>query len=87
MVGTAFATMMLAGAVSLITLWLACAVLGVHGLLLGRMPGRWLQRHVRQPRVWGTGALLVAVGGFSYPTVAVIGVGLITLGHVVKPSP
>ncbi|MDG9690639.1 hypothetical protein ACH4NS_01685 [Streptomyces mutabilis] len=85
--GTAFATMMLAVAAPLITLWLACAVLGVHGLLLGRMPGRWLQRHVGQPRVWGAGALSVAVGGFSHPTVAVIGLGLIALGHAMKPSP
>ncbi len=85
--GTAFATTMLAATVSLITLWLACAVLGIHGLLLGRMPGRWLRRHVRQPRVWGAGALSVAVAGFSYPTVTVIGLGLIALGHAMKPSP
>lgn len=48
---TAFATMVPAGAVAVFTLWLACVVLGVHGLLLGRMAGRWLQRRVRQPRV------------------------------------
>ncbi|MEU0282915.1 hypothetical protein [Streptomyces sp. NPDC006195] len=27
------------------------AVLGVHGLLLGRVPGHWLQQRVRQPRL------------------------------------
>ncbi len=85
--GTAFATIVLAGAVPLIALWLACSVLGIHGLLLGRMPGRWLQRHVRQPRVWGAGGLSVAVGGLSHPTITVIGVGLIALGHVMEPSP
>ncbi|MEU2899980.1 hypothetical protein ACWC4E_23670 [Streptomyces sp. NPDC001273] len=49
------------------------------------MPGRWLRRHVRRPRVWGAGALLVVVAGFSCPTVAVVGVGLVALGHV-RPS-
>ncbi|MDQ0387754.1 hypothetical protein J2S54_004574 [Streptomyces sp. DSM 42143] len=29
----------------------------------------------------------VAAGGFSHPTVAVIGLGLIALGHAMKPSP
>jgi hypothetical protein len=76
--------MMVVGFVAVITLWLACAVLGLHGLLLGRIPGRLLQRHVRRPRVWGTGALLLAVGGFSSPAIAVIGVGLIAIGHVMK---
>lgn len=84
--GTAFSAVALGVAVALFTLWLVCAVLGIHGLLLGRVPGRWLQRHVRQPRVWGTGALLLAVGGLSSPTVAVIGVGLIALGHVMKAT-
>ncbi|WP_329534686.1 hypothetical protein OG568_37045 [Streptomyces sp. NBC_01450] len=68
------------------TLWLACAVLGVHGLLLGRMPGKWLQRHVRQPRLWGAGAPLVACGGFKHPSLVVVGIGLIALGHAVKPT-
>lgn len=83
--GAAFATVMPAGGAALFTLWCACAVLGIHGLLLGRMPGRWLRRHVRRPRVWGAGALLVVVAGFSCPTVAVVGVGLVALGHV-RPS-
>lgn len=68
------------------TLWLACIVLGLHGLLLGRMPGRWLQRHVRQPRLWGTGALLVASGGFEHLSLTVVGIGLVILGHVAKPT-
>jgi VIT1/CCC1 family predicted Fe2+/Mn2+ transporter len=69
------------------TLWLACAVLGVHGLLLGRMPGKWLRRLVRQPRLWGAGALLVAYSGFEHPSLVVVGIGLIALGHVVRPMP
>ncbi|MFB6989842.1 hypothetical protein ACFC0C_05700 [Streptomyces sp. NPDC056178] len=58
------------------------AVLGIHGLLLGRVPGRRLQRLVKRPRVWGAGALLLVVGVFWSPTVAVIGVGLLAIGHV-----
>lgn len=84
--GTAFATAALVAGVAVFTLWLAGVVLGIHGLLLGRMPGRWLQRSVRRPRVWGTGALLAAFSGFDYPTVTVIGVGLVALGHVMKPG-
>lgn len=67
-------------------LWLACAVLGLHGLLLGRLPGRWLQRRVRQPRLWGAGALLVACAGFHHPWLTVVGIGLVALGHVVRPT-
>lgn len=67
-------------------LWLTCVVLGLHGLLLGRLPGRWLQHHVRQPRLWGAGALLVACSGFDHPSLSAVGIGLIALGHVVKPT-
>ena len=59
------------------TLRLACVVLGLHGLL---------QRHVRQPRLWGTGALLVACEGSEHPSLTVVGIGLVILGHVVKPT-
>ncbi len=83
----AFAILLAPMVLVLVALWLACAVLGVHGLLLGRLPGGWLRRHVRQPRLWGAGALLVACGGAAHPTLVVIGIGLIALGHVVRPAP
>ncbi|MCT9106106.1 hypothetical protein N4G69_10765 [Streptomyces mirabilis] len=64
------------------------AVLGVHALLLGRMPGRRLPRLVRQPRLWGAGALLVLVSwNLESGTLFVVSLGLIALGHVVKPTP
>ncbi|MEW2292036.1 hypothetical protein ABZ719_04910 [Streptomyces sp. NPDC006743] len=63
------------------------AVLGVHALLLGRMPGRWPPRLVRQPRLWGAGALLVLVSWDARSlSLLAVGVGLIALGHVVKPA-
>ncbi|MFJ4485296.1 hypothetical protein ACIP3D_23390 [Streptomyces longwoodensis] len=68
-------------------LWLACVVLGLHGVLLGRLPGAWLPRHVRQPRLWGAGALFVAAGGLARPSLVVIGLGLIALGHVLRRTP
>ncbi|MFG2554520.1 hypothetical protein ACGFWF_31875 [Streptomyces sp. NPDC048581] len=68
------------------SLWLACAVLGLHGLLLGRMPGRWLRHHVRLPRLWGAGATLVACGGFGIPSLIVVGIGAVAIAHVVKPT-
>lgn len=77
--------MLLLGAVVLGIVWTA---LGIHGLLLGRMPGRLLQRHVRQPRLWGAGALLMVVSWSAHsPSLLVIGIGLVALGHVVKPLP
>ncbi|MER7739519.1 hypothetical protein ABTX34_14525 [Streptomyces sp. NPDC096538] len=83
----AFATLVLVSFLVFATLWLTCAVLGLYGLILGRAPGRWLRRHVRQPRLWGAGVLLVAAGNFAQPSVTVVGVGLIALGHVVRPAP
>ncbi|MFD5040048.1 hypothetical protein ACFWNI_23600 [Streptomyces sp. NPDC058377] len=71
----------------LIALAIAWAVLGVHALLLGRMPGHRLPRLVRQPRVWGAGALLMVVSwNQGSPTLLVIGIGLVALGHVMKPA-
>lgn len=83
---TSFAGMLLPLIAMVGAIWLACAVLGLHALILGRMPGRWLQRHVRQPRLWGAGALFVAWSGFEHPSFLVVGIGLIALGHVVKPA-
>lgn len=68
----------------LFVLVIAWAVLGIHGLLLGRMPGQWLQRHVRQPRLWGAGALLMLFSWKDSPSLLVVGIGLVALGHVVK---
>ncbi|MFD3975758.1 hypothetical protein [Streptomyces cyaneofuscatus] len=48
-------------ALMLFILAIVRAVLGVHGLLLGRMPGHWLQQRVRQPRLWGARAPLMLV--------------------------
>ncbi|GHD57599.1 hypothetical protein GCM10010317_045680 [Streptomyces mirabilis] len=67
-------------------LCLTGTVLGIHALLLGRLPGRRLARRVRQPRLWGLGAMLVACLGFGSATLFVIGLGLVALGHTVKPS-
>ncbi|MGP3753117.1 hypothetical protein B046DRAFT_06947 [Streptomyces sp. LamerLS-316] len=71
----------------LIALAIALAVLGVHALLLGRLPGHRLPRLVRQPRVWGAGALLMVVSwNQGSPTLLAIGIGLVALGHVMKPA-
>ncbi|WP_066951116.1 hypothetical protein [Streptomyces lushanensis] len=40
-------------ALTLFILAIMWAVLGVHALLLGRMPGHRLHQRVRQPRLWG----------------------------------
>lgn len=70
----------------LVALAIALAVIGVHALLLGRMPGRWLQQRVRQPRFWGAGAILILISwNLRSSALLVVGVGLIAIGHAVKP--
>ncbi|MGW3646799.1 hypothetical protein [Streptomyces sp. NPDC000878] len=72
-------------ALLLLALALAWVVVGVHALLLGRMPGEWLSRRVRQPRLWGAGAVLMVVSGYTgSPSLLAVGVGLVALGHVMK---
>ncbi|MFE2267412.1 hypothetical protein [Streptomyces griseosporeus] len=70
----------------LFTLVIWWAVLGLHALLLGRMPGRRLARLVKQPRLWGAGALLMLMGGNVSPSLCAVGIGLIALGHVRGPA-
>lgn len=73
-------------ALTLLILAVVWAVLGVHALLLGRMPGPWLQQRVRLPRLWGAGVLLMlASWNVRSPSLLTIGIGLVALGHVVKP--
>ena len=73
-------------ALTLFILAIMWAVLGVHALFLGRMPGQWLQQRVRQPRLWGAGALLMLVSwNVHSPSLLAVGIGLVALGHVVKP--
>jgi hypothetical protein len=82
-----FGALALAIGFVLVTLALAWIAIGVHALLLGRMPGRLLQRYVRQPRLWGAGALLMVLSWSTYsPSLLAIGVGLVALGHIVKPT-
>ncbi|MFD7874640.1 hypothetical protein ACFV5G_11105 [Streptomyces sp. NPDC059766] len=83
---TSFAAMLLPLVVITGGLWLTGIVLGIHALLLGRLPGRHLARWVRHPRLWGAGAVLVVCLGFGSASLFVIGLGLIALGHTVKPS-
>jgi hypothetical protein len=74
------------GLLVLFTLSIVFAVIGVHALLLGRMPGQWLQQRVRQPRLWGAGALLILISwNFHSLSLLAVGIGLVALGHVLKP--
>lgn len=83
---SSFATMLLPLVVIVGGLCLTGTVLGIHALLLGRLPGRRLARWVRQPRLWGVGAVLVSCLGFGSGALFVIGLGLVALGHTVKPT-
>ena len=83
---TSFAVMLLPVMAIVVGFCLAGVVLGIHALFLGRLPGRRLAGWVRQPRLWGSGAVLVACLGFGSPTLFVVGLGLVALGHTVKAS-
>lgn len=73
-------------ALVLVTIAIIWAVIGAHALLLGRMPGRRLQQRVRQPRLWGAGALLMlASWDLRSPPLLVVSIGLVALGYVKKP--
>lgn len=72
----------------MLVLFVGLASLGLHGLLLGRMPGAWLRRWVHHPRIWGAGAVLVAVSWSAHsPSLLVIGIGLVAVGHVAELAP
>jgi hypothetical protein len=69
----------------LVALAIVLAVIGVHALLLGRMPGRWLQQRVQQPRIWGAGAILILISwNLRSSSFLVVGFGLVAIGHAVK---
>lgn len=78
-----------------VTLWfLGMAVLvmtgtglGIYALTCNRVPGRWLGRTVRNPRLWGTGVLfMVSSLAFVSWTPLIIGLGITVVGHAVKPT-
>lgn len=68
--------------VTVFALWMALAALGAHGLMLGRMPGRRLKHCIHRPRLWGTGALTLVVTWNCSPSICVIGLGLVAIGHL-----
>lgn len=79
--------LMMVGGWALVTaLRLAGIMVGIYALALGRVPGRWLQRNVEHPRIWGAGALMLATGVSFSSVVAFIGAGLITLGYLNTPA-
>ncbi|MFE7860335.1 hypothetical protein [Streptomyces sp. NPDC057403] len=41
---------------------------------------------MRQPRLWGAGALLMLVTWKGSPSLFVVGIGIVALGHVAKPT-
>ncbi|AGK76963.1 hypothetical protein GCM10010298_06100 [Streptomyces microflavus] len=66
-----------------IAIVVSLCVAGIHAVLLGRVPGRWLRYRVQRPRMWGAGVILVAL---TWPLdslyACVVGVGLVAIGYV-----
>lgn len=75
----------IAAGVGLVVVGVGGASVALHALLLGRLPGRWLGRGVRRPRLWGAGAALIMLSwSFGSPSLLAVGAGLVALGYVVK---
>lgn len=61
--------------------------LGSYALIYNQVPGGWLGRTVRNPRLWGTGMLfMVSSLAFVSWTPFIIGLGITVTGHAVKPT-
>lgn len=59
------------------------AALGIHAVLLGRLPRNRLRRGVERPRVWGAGAISLALTVYTHSlTTLAVGVGLMAIGYV-----
>lgn len=65
------------------------AVTGMTALTTGRMLIPWLRRSVTRPRMWGAGALLLAVGLMKHDRVLIIVCGFVVLilAQLLRPSP
>ncbi|MFJ3921302.1 MULTISPECIES: hypothetical protein [Streptomyces] len=67
---------------------IALGVVGIHALLLGRVPGRSLRYRVRRPRIWGAGVILVALTwSLDSLSVCAVGIGLMAIGYVPEEKP
>ena len=83
----AFGELLTLALLAMVVLGMTGAGLGVYALIYNRVPGRWLGRTVRNPRLWGTGMLfMVSSLAFVSWTPLVIGLGITVTGHAVKPT-
>ncbi|WP_158801142.1 MULTISPECIES: hypothetical protein [Streptomyces] len=82
-----FGGLLTLGLIVVAVLGVTGAGVGTYALICNRMPGRWLARTVRNPRLWGTG-ILVAVSGLAFVSwiPVVIGLGIAVVGHTVNPT-
>ncbi|MER7983313.1 hypothetical protein [Streptomyces sp. NPDC095817] len=78
-----------------LTLWLlAMAVLGMtiaglgmYALICNRAPGRLLGKTVRNPRLWGTGMLVIVSSlAFVSWTPLIVGLVITVLSHAIRPT-
>ncbi|MEV6399667.1 hypothetical protein AB0M39_33620 [Streptomyces sp. NPDC051907] len=63
-------------------------VTGLTAITTGRLLVPWLRRTVARPRMWGTGALLLAVGLAKHdgPFLILAGFVLVILAQLLRPS-
>ncbi|MFD5721463.1 hypothetical protein ACFWA4_34610 [Streptomyces sp. NPDC060011] len=63
------------------------AGLGIYALISNRVPGRLLGKTVRNPRLWGTGMLvMVSSLAFASWTPLIIGLGITVVSHTIRPT-
>ena len=83
----AFGELLTLSLIAMLVLGVTGAGLGIYALTCNRVPGRWLNKTVRNPRLWGTGLLfMVSSLAFVSWTPFIIGLGITVVGHAVKPT-
>ncbi|MFE4054570.1 hypothetical protein [Streptomyces sp. YIM B13518] len=83
----AFGGLLALGLLAMAVLGVTGAGIGIYALISNRMPGRWLGKTVRNPRLWGIGILfMVSSVAFVSWTPFIVGLGITVIGHAVKPT-
>ncbi|USA02166.1 hypothetical protein NCG97_18250 [Streptomyces lydicamycinicus] len=83
----AFGELLTLALLTMAVLGMTGAGLGIYALICNRVPGRWLGKTVRNPRLWGIGMLfMVSSLAFVSWTPLIIGLGITVTGHAVKPT-
>ncbi|WP_299535846.1 hypothetical protein [uncultured Streptomyces sp.] len=79
-----FGPLLLGAVLAALALQVFLATVGIRAIALGRVPGKRLRRAVERPRVWGAGALSLALTMYTHsPSHLALSLGLVAIGYMV----